>query len=353
MIDLDIVGHPLFQLNLMIFLTWPSPVASHLTINPVFHAAGYALPFIERDIVVPNGSYRALRTQGHHVNKIVQPDLLLEHSAAKVFLPIECKRSGSSADPGQAMALLTLNGTELKPIIGKPPEEEWATIIAYLSVENNGTYLLGELSRLAGVLAGTGVAPANGASLELLYRADGIYLASVPHSASLPDLDLSRPTRVLALDPDEDPRPFYVIPYLADHGAEADPVAEQCFRESLRSSVLVLFGQLDDEPHEFELDSVITKGIAAWPIWNSADRRKQIRGYVRKFIRETFADLNKKLDIECRIDNQKIKLPAVTPEVALAVRDYMANAGFRHRTLDLSGPIQGSFGFDNMPSPED
>ena len=351
MIDSSIVGHPLFQLNLMIFLCWPSPVADHLTINPVFYAAGYSLPFIEGDIPVPIRSYRALRNNGHHVNKIVQPDLLLEHSTTKLFLPLECKRSGSSAGPGQAMGLLTLNGTELKSIIGKSPQEEWTTIIAYLSVESNGGYLLGELSRLAGVLAGTGVAPADVASLELLYRADGVYLVSVPDSASLPDLDVRIATRVLALDPDEDSRPFYLIPYLSDQGAEADPVAEECFRESLRSAVLVLFGQLDDERHEYELDSVITKGIVAWPIWHSADRQKQIRGYVRKFIRDSFADLNKKLHVQCRIDNQKILLPAVTAEVALAVRDYMANAGFRQRTLGLSDPIQGTF--EDVLSTED
>jgi hypothetical protein len=266
MTNASIIGHPLFQLNLMILLSRPSPAGSKGPIRPIFYEAGYGLSYIEKDIDVPPRSYQRLISNGPRVNRQVQPDLFLEHLTTRIFLPIECKRSDASISTGQLLGLLTLNGTDLAQVIGKTAGEVWETFVAYLSVAGSGTHIWHEMSRVAGIISSHGLTPADGVALELLQQSDGIYLTLAQGSPSVPQLNLDDPILVFALQPSEDPRPFYLIPFLANEGSEADPEAEECLREALRAAILVLMGKLDDEPQENDLDFVIGKAIPVWSI---------------------------------------------------------------------------------------
>jgi hypothetical protein len=344
MIESDIIGNPLFQLNLVLWLSWSFPTDS--TIDPIFFRAGYRLSSIETELTVPPGSSLILRDSNIGVSRAARPEAILEHQEHQLFLTLECKASSfspQSSTAKQAVALLTLNGNELSDLLGKPHSEIWNGILTYVSVQGQGNNLMSTLQDLSITLARCGIATPQIASLELSHQRDGIYIMSVPGSTSLPNVDLSRRRRVLQLNPNEDPRSLYLIPYMPGGEHERDSIAEQEFGERMRLAVAMLFGHLNEQQHDYDLDEVIGRTIQVWHQWRNEPQKTNIRDHARHFIRSVFRDIQKVSGVECQItkSGRIVTIPAVSGIEADKIRGYIRSTAFRRKPLNFSGRVQG------------
>lgn len=342
--QIDIIGDPLFQLNVIVLLSWRGTVRAG--VNPLFAEAGYELSFIERTIPVPEPVRRRLTAAGMQVQASVSPDVFLEHPNARTFVPIECKRSSfspASSTARQARAMLLLDGAPLASFIGKPPGEVWSGILAYVSGEGNGQPLLDTLRHLSDELRGNDAGICESASFELRWGSEGIYVAAIDQSAPLPSLDFSRPALVLRLSPGEDPRPLYTIPLLPGGGQERDIAGEAQVRELLRARSLGLLASLGPR-REYDLDEdFLARAIRAWPLWSDEEGKRNLRRRARAYLRDLFPDIARRVGVTCEVSDRLIVVPEMSAQQARELRSYLQSAENRRRQIPLSGAVQPSF----------
>jgi GTP cyclohydrolase II len=340
----DLIGDPLFQLNVMVLLSWRGTRRAGIT--PLFAEAGYELSFIERTIPVPEPARLRLTESGIEVQMAASPDVFLEHPDARAFVPIECKRSSFSAASStarQARAMLLLEGSVLASFIGKPPGGTWSGVLTYLSVEGNGTPLLATLRQLSEELRGNGARVSESASLEISWGSEGVYVTAVAESAPLPSVELIRPVLALRLRPGEDPRPLYPIPVLPGGGQERDIAGEAQIRELLRIRSLALLGSLGPR-REYDLDEdFLARAVQVWTLWRNEQAKRNLRVHARAYLRDLFGDIASRIGVACEVRGHRIIIPEMSAQQARDLRSYLQGAENRRRPISLSGAVQGSF----------
>jgi len=338
---MNLTGDPLFQLNLLILLTWRGYPRDE--IDPIFVDAGYNLFRIEKNITIPDITRRRFETANFLLGNSVSPDLILENNTLKVFLAIECKRASfgaSSTTANQLRKLLSLNGKDLGRIIGKTDNHAWSSLVTYILDTGNSSLMFETLQEVATQISSLGIESAGIASLELEHTQDGIYLRKPENAPDLPNIALSSPKRVMALEIGTDPRPLYLIPYAPSSGSQPDPYAKKAFEERIRSSVGIMLGHINEQAQEYELDSVISASVQAWNVWDNNDEKQNIRAHVRVFIRNIFTELRAITGCSCTITKSTISVPAVNPETIEKVRRYLLGTSFRRASLDITGSFQ-------------
>ena len=337
--DLDLIGHPLFQLNLMLFLSLDIDVDSG--IFPLLKNAGYSGLRIERNLPIPPDVRKTIGERIGRCNEVVAPDVLLEHNESNTFVPIECKRSYSSLKVDQTLGLLALNGVTMASLQGKPPGEAWNTTVTFLSTQNSGAPILDELQRLSNrIREDARLVPANACSLELTLQPDGVYMQEMPGSTSLPGVNFSHPVPVLSIAPGFDLRPLYLLPYVSKSPSEYEPFAAEEFREQLKLGAVAMLRDIGDEGYEYPLDDLIAGVILVWDVWENRLNKRAIRVYVRDVLRGFFRDLERATGIKCSVNNDRIIVPPVDYNRIRSIRRYLQRKAVREQEL---GVIQKQF----------
>ena len=133
----ELIGDPLYQVNLLLWMLQPStgkPVAS------IFYDAGFQLRDVERELPLPIELLLQLQSDGLAVRNPVAPDVIAD-SPGRVFLLLECKRSmfGSQSAAGmsdgaqrQARSLLLQVPSIHASALGLQTQDVHATHLIYL-----------------------------------------------------------------------------------------------------------------------------------------------------------------------------------------------------------------------------
>ena len=211
---------PLFQLNLMIWLTWPAPPGG--IVRPIFREAGFALRGIGPTFEMPLETRARAGAADIPFKERPGPDLLLEHHQRRLFLAIECKVSsfGPDVPPGhkkhqarQAAALLSATGLYLADYFGLPAPADWWAYLLYAVSGSQEAAMQTTLRCLNTRLQTARVDPTPAGALGIHIRDDGVYLkpalkASVPVTA----LQAPPPDGVRVIGIGEQRRPTFALP---------------------------------------------------------------------------------------------------------------------------------------------
>lgn len=337
-----IIENPTFQLNLMLLMSMPAPPEGPL--RSIFADAGYRALFVERLISIPAPTHLALQDAGLAVSRGARPDLFLVHDNGQQFVLIECKRSSfssTSSTTRQARALLVLSGSDLSRFVGVGLGT-WTSIVSYVCVEGNGSLLWQTMTDLSNELQIARLPTAATATLELLSRLDGVYMVAVQQSATLVNLTLDIPVRVLQLRPGEDPRPLYLIPFMPGGDHEPDELGKRVLRERLRATLAELLGKANQVGQQYRLDKdVLTRAIPAWDLWDNTDAKRNLQDHTRRIFRRVFSVLARRAGMECRIDNLIVHIPPIQPSQLAVIRSYLISSEYRQLEIDVFGPSQG------------
>lgn len=331
-----LIKDPLFQLNLILFLSMPVP--DDAEIEPVLLKAGYSLLYIERPITVPPLSRAQLLDKGYQVNGQVCPEILLEHAPSYSFLVVECKTASfgpNSTTARQARGYLTLNGKGLSELVGKSSQETWSTTISYFSLNGEGTVILVTLEKLKKELQEISIETAESVvSLEWLLRSDGIYLCKSEGSGSPPGIDLDSPQRVLALTEGDDPRTLQLIPYSSNTSGTVDNFNERVFLERLRSAIASLFANMKRSATQHPLDELIRQVIPVWEQWKNPEETRHVRSKVRQIVGKMIHELYAATNVKCDLNQNIISLPGVSSSELSRIRGYLQSSLFRRAPMD-------------------
>src|SRR5881296_3799088 len=95
---IDPVSDPLFQLNVMLWLTQPLPQGSQIV--PLLHQRGFSVYAISPALVVPLDIQLAARTAQIALQSSGRPDVVVTHEEERKFAFTECKAISFGPDSG-------------------------------------------------------------------------------------------------------------------------------------------------------------------------------------------------------------------------------------------------------------
>jgi hypothetical protein len=314
-----ILGDPVFQLNVTLWMLQPAPPDA--PIRPVLRDVGYLLSALSRELPAPV----ALRPG---LNVLVgsdtapAPDVLAEPPAGAPWLVIECKGSSFGPDSStarQALKLLAVSG-DLTSSLGLSTGSERPGFVTYLTRLEERDRLLDTLLELRRRLTDAGL-PAGPAGALGLFRSDDgdVCVQRSSRDGDWPEpaaSALEPPARIIRLDPEEDPRPLYLLPW--------DPSVQQD-REMRAFCRSVLFARVAAETvavlgHETVPQRAILKveSLLSSATFGVSDRWRSKRDLARtirdctRFLTDALSPVGEQLGLVSAVDPHRIELTVRT-----------------------------------------
>jgi hypothetical protein len=298
----DLLGDPLYQVNLLIWLLQPLPPGSGF--RPLLKEAGYRLESIARPLPLPPARRQQLAEAGLAASQQPGPDILAQHANGRQWLLLEAKGnsfSASSSAAVQARGLLVAGGDLTGPL-GLAPSTRPDGVVAYLLPEVAAPLLATTLSQIRHELAGASIPAAPAGALGLSRQSDGVYLHDQHPAGQLPsrlERLLSAPQRVHEVDVETDPRPLYVIPW--DPGIDQQSLGarygRKVLQERIRSAAIARLGRAPiPGTVDLNCDDLLAEGTRGfYAVWRDRGQVQGLRSEVRRFLRDSLAPSGSRL----------------------------------------------------------
>lgn len=232
----------LFQLNLILWACFPQPPSAPVT--PVLRSLGYSIWAIELPLDASAFEISQLRATNPPISPNPVCDVVLYSDQSNVYVLIECKSDSfgpQSEQARQGRGLIAAGGN----ISARRPEANAGSHaeLCYAVPGSACTAIDTTLLNLAAEVRHQGFSPCSTGPLGVHIKHDGAYLGAnrPPIGKALVAQSLVPERRVLALEPGQDSRPLYVVPWLPSAPASVD---HRIFREKVRQRLLSWLGKL-------------------------------------------------------------------------------------------------------------
>lgn len=279
MADTALEESSLFQLNVLIWATFPQP--DRAPVNPILLDLGYRLFSIEQPLEPSILTREALSARNTStVSEAPVADALLEAAEVSHFVIVECKSSSfgvESEKARQARGLILAGGGITQRSL---PIAEGDAEVCYVVPKHDAAAMAATLVELREGMRSENLQVCGVGVVGLSIRGDGVYLGAehgTQAGGRLPS-DLRSPQRVLQTRDEEDPRPLYVIPWIPESPDED----LSALREKLRSQLLSHIGRsrLGEITIRFdELLNEVSRGV--YGLWRD---RQSLRGQVNRTV---------------------------------------------------------------------
>ena len=238
--DSTLAKDNLFQLNTVVWASFPQPVGAPVT--PVLRNVGYNLYAIEKPLEASVAEKAKLNKSTLEIRPNPVIDVVLSREKDSTYILVECKPSsfGLSSDwTPQARGMIVAGGNVASRlgVSGKSASE-----ICYL-VPADDTQLTDEtLLALYKEVSSQGLKECPTGVIGISVKSDGAYLglSNNPKGTARMPLALIPEQRVVAVEADQDPRPLYIIPWIPD-GQDSNDL--EAFKEKIRSELLSWLGK--------------------------------------------------------------------------------------------------------------
>ena len=293
----ELVEDPLFQLNVLLWLTQPLPVDNEIT--PIFHRQGFIVYAISPLLTVPLDMRLAAQQAQIAVQDSFRPDAVLAHEPDRKFAFIECKKSSfgvASSTAQQALAILLAAGERASEPLGLGAADVKESVVGYLLPTEQGTTLYQTLSQLTETLSSHQMRAARFTILALQADANDLSMIIDDAGAAFFSLE-SGSNPIMRLESDTDPRPLYFIPYDPDVTYSSEREKDFCKRvlfERLHSAILVAVGRANP-PAELILgpDRLLNDAtFGMYAQWENRDSARHMRGLCRQLMRPLTQSVN-------------------------------------------------------------
>ena len=296
-------GSSLFQLNVMIWATFPQP--SSAPVKPILRNLGYRLFSIEQPLRAGIGQRERLQAQTPPVSMAPVADALLKKAGSSHFVVTECKPSsfGVESDQTRQARGLILAGSDIMqrglPITAGSAE------VCYIVPGGDLDKMEATLISLRAELQASCAEPCDVGAIGVTIRNDGVYLVADGKARGVGRLprDVAPAQRVLETRTDEDPRPLYVVPWIPESGDED----LDALREKLRAELLSHIGRspLGNVRLRFdELLDVVSRGV--YGLWRD---RQSLQGQVNTTVGSIVSSLTEESQaVTVRTDEMVLSL---------------------------------------------
>lgn len=325
---------PLFQLNLLLWLSMP---ARDTWITPIFWKSGFAVYAVGASIRVPIGVKLRLDalTGQDVIASSVSPDLLLRNELRKTLLTIECKVSsfGPRSDgASQALGILACTGDYVADFLGLPQPDQWTAWGAYAVSHPQQTAMSKTLVGLGEQLKAIGADQCIATAFGIDVATDGVFLDFF-EPPQLP-LNVIARQKVMNLEIGDDPRPLYLIPLDPSIDAQ-DEYGKRVVQERVRAAFASLVAsRLEQGSFAVSWEELMIGAIQVWPLWKDRDSCRNLLGQTKTYVRKILAEIGR-LGVTSEFTNSGFALEGVDRSSAQRIRRYFMGIAYRQGELDL------------------
>ncbi|HAZ32033.1 MAG TPA: hypothetical protein DCY61_05010 [Dehalococcoidia bacterium] len=243
MTDLTLARDNLFQLNILVWASFPQPAGAPVT--PVLRDSGYILWSVEQPLEAGTTELANFRRANLQIRPNPVVDVVFHHPESTTYVLVECKPSSFSVASEwaqQARGFIVAGGNVVSRL-GLGVHTRAKAEVCYLVPEDDAPSIDLTLVSLAHEVSGHGLASCPTGPLGISIKDDGVYLglSNQPQGTAQISRVLIPEQKVLATPPNQNPKPLYVIPWIPDVQDEAGPVD---FKERLRQHLLVWMGKI-------------------------------------------------------------------------------------------------------------
>jgi len=295
----ELLRDPLFQLNIILWLTQPMPPQGSIT--PLLHQKGFSVYAIAPTLSVPPGIALAVQRSSLQTQQRVRPDVVLKRETDLNFALVECKASSfgvATEQAIQARTFLLLADELLAEVLGLSPEQIHASILAYALPHSESALLKATLSTLSNELRRhhlpTGDSTIIGLDIDsrdlrVVFDKSGSRFFSIASGSHT----------VMQVQPGDDPRPLYFIPYDPDvhQSPEENLFCKRILFERIHSVVLAAVGRASSpESLTLNIDNLLNEAtFGMFGLWENRESLKHMRGMCRQLITALARAVNKEV----------------------------------------------------------
>lgn len=304
-----ILRDPVFQLNILLWMSRQQPVKGYL-VRPLFQEMGFTIVYIEYPFPLPEDAVRAVDASGLDISVAPEPDVLLKRDADSSALYFEakaCAFSPASSTARQARGHLLATGPAFAEVMA--PIQK--CMLCYVVPEANRPQMDSCLTSLNGELASHGLKPGkhsvHGLSLvgtNVVYSWDGVFKA---HTGRPED-------HLIVLEgvkADTDPSPLFLVFCDDDY---PDPERQNMARQALQNQVYsVLLCELNlsttSSTYTRNIDDLLHKTSDGVFQYLGRDRQRRMRRLIRENLLKRIASFwREKTPGLVQLDNDMLKV---------------------------------------------
>ncbi|MBM4035507.1 MAG: hypothetical protein FJ291_27510 [Planctomycetes bacterium] len=303
----ELVRDPLFQVNALLWLAQPLPDekvfrefgVSPLGIHPLLHMRRFAVHAIAPMLLVPLDVRLAAQNAGIPIQEGARPDVVLSRERDLKFLLVECKASsfgpGPSKSVEQARALMIAAGPRASEVFA---EQVKAALLSYELPDSACAGMMGTLARVAEEMHARGLPAGPLSTLGL--RSSETEVSVVIDSELAAFLGVQPGAfKFIALEPGDDPRPLYFIPYDPDAQGSAEETAfcrAVLFRRMHASVVAAIGRAFPPTERIFEHGAVLNDAMfGMYGHWDNKASAKHMRDLFKQFMTAIQQSVNSEL----------------------------------------------------------
>ena len=295
----ELLRDPLFQLNIILWLTQPMPPQGSIT--PLLHQKGFSVYAIAPALSVPPGIALAVQGSSLQTQQRVRPDVVLKRETDLNFALVECKASSfgvATEQAIQARTFLLLADELLAEVLGLSPEQIHASILAYALPHSESALLKATLSTLSNELRRhhlpTGDSTIIGLDIDsrdlrVVFDKSGSRFFSIASGSHT----------VMQVQPGDDPRPLYFIPYDPDvhQSPEENLFCKRILFERIHSVVLAAVGRASSpESLTLNIDNLLNEAtFGMFGLWENRESLKHMQRMCRQLITALSRAVNKEV----------------------------------------------------------
>jgi len=343
--DSTLAKDNLFQLNTVVWASFPQPVGAPVT--PVLRNAGYTLYAIEKPLDASVAEKAQLNKSTLEIGPNPVIDVVLYREKDSTYILVECKPSsfGLNSDwTPQARGLIVAGGSVASRlgVSGKSTSEMCYLVPAEDTQPTDAT-----LIALHKEVLSQGLKECPTGVIGISVRSDGAYLglSNRPQGTALMPLALIPEQKVVSVTAEQDPRPLYVIPWIPD-GQDSNDL--EAFKEKIRVKLLSWLGKAAIDCSEVLYFEVLLNDVSRGVFQYWGDKKSlfgRVFPTVEKLVRIFFGD-----DTGVSIGRREVKITLKAEKDREELMEHIRTVGLPEK---LPEGVQLPLDEQLKPSPGD
>ena len=284
----DPTRDPLFQLNMILWLTQPLPIDA--SIEPLLYNRGFTVYAISPLLTVPPDVRIVAQEAEVMLQDAVCPDVVLSNEINRKYSLIECKASSfspSSSSAEQARSLFTVSGSRVAEVLGLVPDQVSESLLVFGTRDSERNRFEPSLSSLLSEIKAKRLPAGDFSILGFLLAGDVISITTDDKGAMFFGLQTGI-NKFAQHESGTDPRPLYFIPYDPDidQSAQERAFCKRVLFERIHSSIISAVGRANPPVH-LTLDSksmLVDATFGMYGLWQKKESAKHMKCLCREFM---------------------------------------------------------------------
>jgi hypothetical protein len=293
----EICRDPLFQLNLLLWLSLPS--ASKKPLRPILNEVGFSVYSIDPLLTLVPEQRILIKEKNVKCQDSARPDVVLrKKNNTQTFVLAECKRSSfgtGSSTAEQARTLMMISEGAFKDVMGLDRYAKVESSTVFFVPEDQTNLMSVTVKEIEEELVNSGISHGQAYVAGIIGNEKGIFLELKGKVGNILSISELSPILIIETDGENDPRPLYFIPYdpSIEQSPEEKSLCQQILCQRLLASLLGRIGRsMTPGKMTVSVEDLLNEAtFGMYTLWRNRDSMHNMRNILRGLMAEVKSGL--------------------------------------------------------------